>query len=103
LLGPLARTSFSMLQKTEIGEFHATDRLPLLTGVDILLVAPAGDSRLASEVQAMYETIPEQVDQDGNLVTLPSMAAGTMSADKMKVFEGGVVSFFVTRMLPSAE
>jgi len=31
------------------------------------------------------------------------MADGTISADKMKVFQSGVVSFLVTRMLASKE
>ncbi len=98
LLGPIGRFWYSILARAPIGAYTARERLPHLTGIDILLIAPAGDSRLAKRMQAMFETIPEQVDQDGNLVTLPSMEAGTLFGQNLEVHRAGIVSYLTQRL-----
>ncbi len=92
--------AFNLLRRTRIARYRASDVLPLLTGRDILLIAPAGDYELAEEVRALFAAIPEQRDADGNLVTLPSAGNGTLFGENMALYRQRVVSFFSERLNP---
>lgn len=99
-LGATAETVFNLLRRTRADRFTASEALPGLTGRDILLIAPSGDHDLAEEVRRLYETIPEQLNADGNLVTLPSAGTGTLFGENMQLYRQRVVAFFAGRLRP---
>ena len=78
----------------------AREILPRLPGRDLLLVAPAGDVRLAHAMEAMYRTIPEQEDADGNLITLPATGSGTLFGEDLDLYHDRIAGFFVSRLSP---
>lgn len=97
-LGFLPEAVFGLLHAPIRGEPSAAEVLPSLVGRHLLLVAPAGDTQLSSEIQRMYESIPDQTDADGNLVTLPgSGGVGLYGADLVQ-YEGKVSAFFIDRL-----
>lgn len=89
---------FVTMAKTPIRTTRAADVLPTLVGRDLLLVAPAGNTRLAEEIQRMYERIPEQKDADGNLVTLPTGGRGLLRGENLAIYHDRVTSFFSERL-----
>ena len=100
LLSTPSEMAFNLLRRTRIARFRAADVLPSLTGRDILLIAPAGDYALAEEVRTLFDTIPDQRNADGNLVTLPSAAAGTLFGENLRLYRQRIESFFTDRLHP---
>jgi len=75
-----------------------------LPGRHLLLLAPAGDASLATAMQQMYETIPQdQVDADGNLVLLPATLGEGLSREQLERYQQRVVEFFDARLAQSGE
>jgi uncharacterized protein len=79
-------------------EARAADVIGHLLGRDLLLLAPASDTRLADEMMRMYETVPDQADADGNLVVLPATHADGLYASDLTRYHERVAEFFSTRL-----
>jgi hypothetical protein len=47
----------------------------------------------------MYETVPEQVDADGNLVVLPATLGDGLFAEQLENYHLRVTEFFESRMV----
>jgi hypothetical protein len=89
---------FSLTRRVPIDRPRAADTLARLTGRDVLLLAPAGDPRLAGEIERMYASIPAQRDAEGNLIVLPAThAAGLFGEDAIRHRER-VVEFLRGRL-----
>lgn len=97
-LGFLPRSVFFALSGTGAGSQRAADHIDQLIGRHLLLLAPQGDERLVEEMREMYETIPEQIDADGNLVILPATQLDRLSADHLALYQARVREFFVDRL-----
>ena len=98
-LGAIPAALFPLIAGTSIDSGRAADILPALAGRDLLLVAPAGDSRLDTSMKAMYATLPERRDSERNLITLPATRASGLGADDLARYHERVVSFFVSRLV----
>jgi pimeloyl-ACP methyl ester carboxylesterase len=72
-----------------------------LTGRDLLFLAPESDEALAREIERMYGLVPLQADVDGNLVRVPTSAAGVLYGADRERHDGEVAEFFASR-LPQA-
>jgi pimeloyl-ACP methyl ester carboxylesterase len=79
-------------------EARAADVIGHLLGRDLLLLAPASDTRLADEMMRMYQTVPDQADADGNLVVLPATHADGLYASDLTHYHERVAEFFSTRL-----
>ena len=79
-------------------EARAADVIGHLLGRDLLLLAPASDTRLADEMMRMYKTVPDQADADGNLVVLPATHADGLYASDLTRYHERVAEFFSTRL-----
>jgi pimeloyl-ACP methyl ester carboxylesterase len=97
-LGFLPVFVFDTMYRTSIGNNRAADTLPQLLGRDLLLVAPAGDTALAGAMQRMYETIPEQRESDGNLITLPATGTDGLYGAEVERYHSRVCAFFESRL-----
>jgi pimeloyl-ACP methyl ester carboxylesterase len=97
-LGGVPSMIFMLVAGTSIGERRAGDVLPALAGRDLLLVSPAGDSRLDDAMKAMYATLPERRDSERNLITLPATRASGLGADDLARYHQRVVEFFESRL-----
>jgi len=95
----LSDSMFTVLLGEAPSALRAADVIGQLPGRDMLLLAPAQDSRLTSEMQGMYETIPDQVDVDGNLVVLPATLGEGLNGEQMPRYLGRVSRFFETRLM----
>ena len=82
--------------------FRAVDVIDRLPGRDVLLVAPEHPARLTDAMRRMYESIPDQVDVDGNLVILRSTHGQGLFGEDLEEYQRRVVGFFVDRLRPSA-
>jgi pimeloyl-ACP methyl ester carboxylesterase len=96
----LPRAVYAVLHGAGPASERAEDVLHALSGRDVLLLAAAGDPRLAARVLAMYESIPDQVDADGNLAMLPATQSEGLYGDARAAHHQRVVSFFVSRLAP---
>lgn len=79
-------------------EARAADVIGHLPGRDLLLLAPASDTRLADEMMRMYQTVPDQADADGNLVVLPATHADGLYASDLTRYHERVAAFFSSRL-----
>jgi len=98
-LGAIPAALFPLIAGSSIDAGRAADVLPALAGRDLLLVAPAGDSRLDASMKAMYATLPERRDSERNLITLPATRASGLGADDLARYHERVVSFFLSRLV----
>jgi len=98
-LGAIPAALFPLIAGSSIDAGRAADILPALAGRDLLLVAPAGDSRLDASMKEMYATLPERRDSERNLITLPATRASGLGADDLARYHERVVSFFLTRLV----
>lgn len=94
----LPRAAYSMLTRNTIGANRAADQLTRLVGRDMLMVAPAGDAPLATAMQEMYRSVPEQQDADANLITLPSTGTGTLYGKDLGLYHRKVIRFLAARL-----
>jgi len=88
---------FGVMNRVDIAEHRAAEWLPTLLGRDLLLLAPAGDSDLASAMESMYASIPDQRDVDGNLVLLPATQSQGLYGGDVARHHRRVAEFFMTR------
>jgi len=77
---------------------RAADVIANLYGRDMLLLAPASDTRLSDEMTRMVQSVPEQADADGNLVILPATHADGLYAFEMTRYHERVAEFFTARL-----
>jgi len=77
---------------------RAADVIGHLPGRDMLLLAPASDTRLADEMMRMYETVPDQADADGNFVVLPATHSDGLYATHLARYHDRVTTFFADRL-----
>lgn len=94
----LPRAAFVAIHGTRLSTERAKDVIGHLPGRDLLLVAPAGDSRLAEAMQKMYESIPDQQDADGNLIILPATQGAGLFGEQLGRYHDRVTSFFAERL-----
>ena len=92
------RAAFAVITGTPRDQ-RAADALPRLIGRDVLLVVPASDAALTREMEAMFATIPEQRDSDGNLVMLPSTRQDQLYGEDLEMYENRVASFLWARLV----
>jgi len=95
----LPRGAFRLLCGVDPRERRAADAIGELLGREVLLLAPANDSALLAAMQRMYETIPDQVDVDGNLVVLPATHGPGLYGEQLPRYHERVSAFFVQRLL----
>jgi len=98
-LGFLPRGVFLAFNGTTAGNEQASEVISELLGRDMLLVASEGDDRLADEMMRMYETVPDQVDADGNLVVLPAAHGDGLFAEQLDSYQTRVSEFFESRLV----
>jgi len=98
-LGFAPRAAFAMMTPAPAGDRRAADVLPRLVGRDVLLLAPTGDAALTREMEAMYATIPEQRDSDGNLALLPATRHENRYGEDLETLEARVAEFFWSRLV----
>jgi pimeloyl-ACP methyl ester carboxylesterase len=89
---------FTVLHGARPSRHRAADLLRGLTGRDLLLLAPAGNSGLAIEMQLMYESVPVETDADPNLVVMPVTAGEGLFGEHVQRYNDRVVQFFVDRL-----
>lgn len=89
---------FTVLHGARPSRHRAADLLGELMGRDMLLLAPAGNSGLAIEMQHMYESVPVQTDADPNLVVMPVTAGEGLFGEHVQRYNDRVVQFFVDRL-----
>jgi pimeloyl-ACP methyl ester carboxylesterase len=92
------RLAFTLMNGASPRAQRAADVIGRLPGRHLLLLAPAGDSVLAAEMQRMYGTIPDQQDADGNLVVLPATHTGGLYGDQLVRYQERVSEFFLGRL-----
>jgi pimeloyl-ACP methyl ester carboxylesterase len=92
------RTIFGVMTGTGTRSPSAAEVIGRLTGRDLLLLAPAGDSRLVGEMRRMYESIPDQADADGNLAVLPATRSGELYGEQLERYRERVADFFTSRL-----
>lgn len=97
-LGFVPRLAFTLINGASPRAQRAADVIGRLPGRHLLLLAPAGDSALAAEMQRMYGTIPDQQDADGNLVVLPATHTGALYGDQLARYQERVTGFFLGRL-----
>jgi pimeloyl-ACP methyl ester carboxylesterase len=97
-LGFLPRGVYMAFNGTTVGVEQASEVIGELLGRDMLLVASEADERLAGEMMRMYETVPEQIDADGNLVVLPAAHGDGLFAEQLESYHLRVTEFFESRM-----
>jgi hypothetical protein len=89
---------FDLTRRVKISDHRAADALGRLVGRDVLLIAPAGDAELATEMERMYASIPDQRDGDGNLVVLPATQLDGLYGEAATRHRERVVEFLRTRL-----
>jgi len=92
---------FNVLNGSSPRAQRAADVIGRLPGRHLLLLAPAGDSALAEQMQQMYGTIPDQKDADGNLVVLPATHTGGLYGEQLTRYQERVTAFFLDRLAES--
>lgn len=97
-LGFLPEGIFALLNRTQVREERAAEVLARLAGRDLLLLAPAGDSTLAREIERMYQAIPDQKDVDGNFVLLPATHSQGLYGENLRRHHARVEEFFLARL-----
>lgn len=97
-LGFLPAAMFNIAHRTRIGSNRAADVLPALRGRDILLLAPAGDSALAAEMERLYHAIPQKRDNEASLVTMPATLAAGLYGEDLDRYQDRITAFFETRL-----
>jgi pimeloyl-ACP methyl ester carboxylesterase len=97
-LGFIPRGWFVVLSGTSTADQRAADVIATLLGRDLLLLAPAADTRLADAMMQMYRTVPDQADADGNLVVVPVGYGEGLYAGQMARYHQRVASFFSSRL-----
>jgi uncharacterized protein len=97
-LGWVPRLLYEIAFRSRIRTERAADLLPRLSGRDMLLVAPAGDSSLSQEIQSMYESVPEHRETDTNLITLSTERLAALRGDELERYHARVVTFFESRL-----
>jgi len=97
-LGFVSRGIFAVLHGGRSGRERAADELSHLLGRDVLLVALESDPMLTAEIKSMYETIPEQIDVDGNLLLLPATQAVGLYGNERTLYQERVARFFRHRL-----
>jgi hypothetical protein len=97
-LGFLPRAAYTLFTRESISGNRAADIVPGLIGRDLLFVAPAGDTKLATAMEQMYTSVPEQEDADGNLVTLPSTGTGPLYGPESDMYRDKVMEFLMSRI-----
>lgn len=98
-LGFVPRGVFVAFNGTAAGNESASEVIGDLLGRDMLLVASESDERLAAEMMRMYETVPDQIDVDGNLVVLPATLGDGLYAEQLDSYQVRVTEFFESRMI----
>jgi pimeloyl-ACP methyl ester carboxylesterase len=94
----LPRAVFTVFNRTSIGQHRAADVFPGLDGRDVLLLAPAGDSALGAQMRAMYESLPEGPDADGNLEFTQATFGQGLFGEEMTRYQKRVGEFFLQRL-----
>lgn len=97
-LGALPSMVFPILTGASVSDRRAADILGKLEGRDLLLVAPAGDTRLAESMKGMYASLPEERNFERNLITLPATRASGLAAADLARYHTRVVEFFASRL-----
>lgn len=95
-----SKLTFRLIAGTASDGERAADVLPRLFGRDIVLVAPSGDPALATAIESLFRSLPEERGCEANLVTLPEEAAGVGSADRGIARDARIASFFAARLGP---
>ncbi len=98
-LGALPRLVFRVMGSAGNAGERAAEILPRLVGRNVLMVAPAGDSELAGEMERMYRSIPERKETDGNLITLPATLESGLYGEDLDRYLNRVCAFFASRLV----
>jgi pimeloyl-ACP methyl ester carboxylesterase len=101
-LGFLAKGLFALMSRARFGDHRAADELPGLLGRDLLLLAPAGDPELTAEIQQMVESIPVQLEVDGNMLVLPATLADGLYGEDLERHHEQVARFLDERLSAGA-
>jgi len=97
-LGALPRAAYGVLNGFGAERDRAADVIDRLPGRDVLLLAPEKPVQLAEAMRRMYETIPDQIDVDGNLVMLPATHGQGLFGEELEEYQRRVTGFFLDRL-----
>jgi pimeloyl-ACP methyl ester carboxylesterase len=94
----IPRAMFNLISAETIQSASAAATIGNLPGRDLLLLAPEGDGELTSKMKAMYFSIPDQTDADGNLQIVPATRAGALYGEQLETYQHRVAEFFLRRL-----
>lgn len=94
----LPRGMYVVMNGFRLHHQRAAEVIERLVGRHVLLLAPKADAALVEEITRMYETIPDQVDADGNLVVLGATQGDGLYGDALVRYHQRVVGFFLDRL-----
>jgi pimeloyl-ACP methyl ester carboxylesterase len=94
----LPKATFGLLTGEDADGRRAADIIGRLPGRDMLLLASEGDPALIAELKAMYLTIPDQTDVDGNLVFVPAAQTEALYGESLEEYTRTVADFFEQRL-----
>ena len=97
LAGPWLPPLLGLTMGVSVSGKRAADRLPGLTGRDLVFIAPADDARLAAEIAAMQQSVPNLRDTESSLVTLPVTRAKPLYGGDLNKYQSRVLQFFLER------
>lgn len=86
------------IAKTSPAETRADLAVAGLKGRDVLFVAPAGDSALASAMETMYASLPQARDAEANLVILPGTGTEGLYGAELERYQERVGTFLGSRL-----
>lgn len=90
---------FELLCGVDPGEPRAEEAIRGLAGRELLLLAPADDTALVSEMRKMYEAVPDHPDVEGNFTVLPGTLGRGLYGERVRRYHARVLDFFRLRLI----
>jgi pimeloyl-ACP methyl ester carboxylesterase len=98
-VGLLSNGIFTALNGTSPLSERALDTVGELTGIHLLLLAPASDSELLAAMREMVQRVPDQIEADGNLVVVPATLGEGLYGEQLNRYHKHVSGFFASRLV----
>lgn len=94
---------FELLCGVDAKRVRARDAVPVLAGRQILLLAPADDTALVSEMRRMYESVPDDPEAEANFTVLPGTLGRGLFGERVSRYHARVLEFFRLRLAPASD
>ena len=101
LIAGTAGTAYLLLHGDAPNKETAASLLGTLGGRDLLLLAPAHDTRLVERMQEMAGWLPVEADSEGNLVVVPATLGEGLYGEQLARYHRRVAAFFSERLQSS--